>query len=79
MELFLVLATEGVLARVSPSHFIMQESYEEASESTNDFEVVYDEVYDPEREQQLKKKLSEDEGCLSAYWARNAWPVRVTL
>ena len=79
MELFLVLATEGMLARVSPSHFIMQESYEEASESTNDFEVVYDVVYDPVREQLLKKKLSEDEGCLSAYWARNAWPVRVTL
>ena len=57
----------------------MQASYAEASETTNDVEVVYDEVYDPDREQQLMKKLSEDEGCLSAYWARSASRMNVIL
>lgn len=53
--------------------WIMQESYEDANEGGNDFEVVYDEVYDPEREQKLKEQLAKSEGNLSAYWARRTW------
>lgn len=51
----------------------MQESYEDTNEGGNDFEVVYDEVYDPEREQKLKEQLAKSEGNLSAYWARRTW------
>ena len=51
----------------------MQESYEDTNEGGNDFEVVYDEVYDPEREQKLKEQLAKSEGSLSAYWARCTW------
>ena len=48
----------------------MEERCEEVIEGENDFEVVYDEVYDPEREERLKEQLASSEGSLSAYWAR---------
>lgn len=47
----------------------MQEGAEIVNEGENDFEVVYDEEYDPEREKQLELQLSQETGGLSAYWA----------
>lgn len=47
----------------------MQNSSEVITEEGNDFEVVYDEEYDPEREKQLELQFSQETGGLSAYWA----------
>ena len=54
----------------------MQEGAEIVNEGENDFEVVYDEEYDPEREKQLELQLSQETGGLSTYWAgipKNKW------
>ena len=39
-------------------------------EVENEFEVAYDEEYDPQREEELKTVLENQQGSLSAYWAR---------
>lgn len=38
--------------------------------SDEDLEVVYDEDYDPQREEELKQQLAAKQGSLSGYWAR---------
>lgn len=44
---------------------------EETADLGNDFEVTYDEEYDPEREKLLKEQLTQSTGSLSSYWARS--------
>lgn len=39
-------------------------------EVENEFEVAYEEEYDPQREEELKATLESQKGSLSAYWAR---------
>lgn len=38
--------------------------------SDDDVEVVYDEEYNPQREEELKQELAAKQGSLSGYWAR---------
>ncbi|KAK8809005.1 methyltransferase isoform a [Blastocystis sp. subtype 4] len=38
--------------------------------SDEDLEVVYDEDYDPQREEELKQQLATKQGSLSGYWAQ---------
>lgn len=47
----------------------MQDGVEVVCEEVNDFEVVYDEEFDPERERQLEERMAQETGGLSSYWA----------
>lgn len=47
----------------------MQDGVEVVCEEMNDFEVVYDEEFDPERERQLEERMAQETGGLSSYWA----------
>lgn len=47
----------------------MQDGVEVVCEDGNDFEVVYDEEFDPERERQLEERMAQEIGGLSSYWA----------
>lgn len=48
----------------------------ESTDLENDFELTYNEEYDPEREKMLKEQLAQAQGSLSPYWARIEWEVR---
>ena len=48
----------------------MQEAAEVLVENENEFEVAYNEEYDPEREKELEAQLKSQKGSLSPYWAR---------
>lgn len=48
----------------------MTEPQLESSDLENDFELTYDEQYDPEREKMLREQLAQAQGSLSPYWAR---------
>ncbi|CBK22535.2 uncharacterized protein [Blastocystis hominis] len=43
----------------------------ESTDLENDFELTYNEEYDPEREKMLKEQLAQAQGSLSPYWAQN--------
>lgn len=45
----------------------------ESADLENDFELTYNEEYDPEREKMLKEQLAQAQGSLSPYWARIEW------
>lgn len=48
----------------------MTELQVESTDLENDFELTYNEEYDPEREKMLKEQLAKAQGSLSPYWAR---------